>query len=179
VELLLETLQESIGLGHRALVFSQWTSLLDLIEPHLKKNQISFSRLDGSTKNREQMVHGFQNNDAPSVMLISLKAGGLGLTLTRADHIFLMDPWWNPTVEDQAADRAHRIGQTNPVVVYRIVAEGTIEEKILELQQRKRELANSVLGEEALADTPLGSEDVAPRRPSGGMTQEDILTLLS
>ena len=122
--------------GHRALVFSQWTALLDRVEPHLKAEGIEYQRLDGSTRNRKQLVERFQSPDGPPVFLISLKAGGTGLNLTAADHVFLLDPWWNPAVEDQAADRAHRIGQERPVIVTRLVAEDTVEERILALQKR-------------------------------------------
>jgi len=109
VERLLEALEEAAADGHKALVFSQWTSLLDAIEPHLAAAKIAFTRLDGSTKDRGRVVAEFQATDGPPVMLVSLKAGGTGLNLTAADHVFLLDPWWNPATEDQAADRAHRI----------------------------------------------------------------------
>lgn len=145
LDLLSENLVESLALGHRALVFSQWTSFLDLIEPKLQGLGISFSRLDGGTTNREEIVREFQSPEGPSVLLLSLKAGGVGLTLTAADHVYLMDSWWNPAVEEQAADRAHRIGQENPVLISRFIAENTVEEKILELQKRKRALSDSVL----------------------------------
>lgn len=147
VDSLMESLGNSIASGHRALVFSQWTSFLDLIEPHLKIKGISFSRLDGSTKDRESVIGEFQKDDGPSAMLISLKAGGVGVTLTAADHIYLMDSWWNPAVEEQASGRAHRIGQKNPVFVYRFIASGTVEEKVLALQVRKKEIAEMVLSE--------------------------------
>src|SRR6185369_14060053 len=130
-----EVLETVLADGHKALVFSQWTSLLDLIEPHLRDASIDFVRLDGSTRDRGEVVGRFQDAAGPPVMLVSLKAGGTGLNLTAADHVFLMDPWWNPAVEDQAADRAHRIGQERPVIVYRLVAEETVEEKILALQE--------------------------------------------
>jgi hypothetical protein len=166
VELLIESLERSVLQGHRALVFSQWTSLLDKIEPHLTRRDITFSRIDGTTQGRGDLVERFQSSDGPSVMLLSLKAGGLGLTLTRADHVYIVDPWWNPAVEDQAADRAYRIGQENPVLVHRLVARGTIEERVLELQAAKRSLLTAALGEggtvslsreellELLRDTP-------------------------
>ena len=122
LERLMEALSDAVAEGHRALVFSQWTSLLDLIEPHLDEANTKFVRLDGSTTDRAAVVNEFQAEDGPPVMLLSLKAGGTGLNLTAADHVFLIDPWWNPAVEDQAADRAHRIGQDKPVMVYRMVA---------------------------------------------------------
>jgi superfamily II DNA or RNA helicase len=146
VELLLEYLDEALAEGHKALVFSQWTSLLDLVEPHLKSAGIDFTRLDGSTRNRGDVVAEFQDENGPPVLLASLKAGGLGLNLTAADCVFIMDPWWNPAAEDQAADRAHRIGQNRPVMVYRLVAEHTVEERILALQERKRALSEAALG---------------------------------
>ena len=164
VDLLIETLTSIISEGHKSLVFSQWTGLLDLIEPHLTHNEIEFVRLDGQTRNRQDVVDVFQGSDGPPVMLISLKAGGTGLNLTAADHVFLMDPWWNPAVEDQAADRTHRIGQDKPVLVYRMVAEDTVEERILALQARKR----------ALAEAALGAADQA-----ASITREDLMELLA
>jgi superfamily II DNA or RNA helicase len=163
VEVLIEALGDAAADGHKALVFSQWTSLLDLIEPHLEAAGIAFTRLDGSTRDRAGVVAEFQADDGPPVMLISLKAGGTGLNLTAADHVFLVDPWWNPAVEDQAADRAHRIGQDKPVMVYRLVALDTVEERILALQASKR----------ALADAALGDADRA-----ASMTRDDLLALL-
>ncbi len=112
------------------------TSLLDRIEPHLQASQIGFVRLDGSTRDRAGVVDSFQSEEGPPVMLISLKAGGVGLNLTAADHVFLCDPWWNPAVEEQAADRAHRIGQDKPVMGYRLVAADSVEERILALQEQ-------------------------------------------
>ncbi|MBC8071081.1 MAG: SWF/SNF helicase family protein, partial [Deltaproteobacteria bacterium] len=163
IELLLETLDTGIAEGHKALVFSQWTSLLDRVEPRLKEAGIDYVRLDGSTRDRGAVVERFQDPAGPPVMLISLRAGGTGLNLTAADHVFLLDPWWNPAVEDQAADRAHRIGQDKPVFVHRLVARGTVEEGILALQQRKRELAASAV-----------SEGTA----SSSITRDDLLALL-
>jgi superfamily II DNA or RNA helicase len=163
IERLLEALQEADADGHKALVFSQWTSLLDLVEPHLVGAGLRFTRLDGSTRDRGSVVSAFQSDGGPPVMLVSLKAGGTGLNLTAADHVFLLDPWWNPAVEDQAADRAHRIGQERPVMVYRMVAKDTVEEKIFALQSRKR----------ALADAALGNADQA-----APITKEELLALL-
>jgi len=145
VEALVDALSTAVADGHRCLVFSQWTSMLDLVEPALKAAELSFSRLDGSTPNRGELVQQFQAAEGPAVMLMSLKAGGTGLTLTAADHVFLVDPWWNPQVEAQAADRAHRIGQDKPVFIYRLVAQGTVEERILALQEKKRALFEAAL----------------------------------
>ena len=164
LERLLEALTDAAADGHRALVFSQWTSLLDLIEPHLEAANLGFVRLDGSTVDRAGVVGKFQAEDGPPVMLLSLKAGGTGLNLTAADHVFLVDPWWNPAVEDQAADRAHRIGQDKPVMVYRMVARDTVEERILELQARKRKLADAALSEAGGA---------------AAITRDDLLALLA
>ncbi len=159
IELLLETLDSVVAEGHKALVFSQWTSLLDRCEPALEAAGIPFTRLDGSTRDRQAVVERFQDTEGPPVLLISLKAGGTGLNLTAADHVFLLDPWWNPAVEDQAADRAHRIGQDRPVMVYRLVASDTVEERILALQQSKRELAQAALAEGAGA-TGIGRDEL-------------------
>jgi len=164
LERLLEALGDAVADGHRALVFSQWTSLLDLIEPHLEAAKIGFIRLDGTTVDRAGVVATFQADGGPPVMLLSLKAGGTGLNLTAADHVFLVDPWWNPAVEDQAADRTHRIGQDKPVMVYRMVARDTVEERILELQDRKRALADA-----ALADAG----------GAAAITRDDLLALLA
>jgi SNF2 family DNA or RNA helicase len=163
VKTLVEKLEEVTNSGHKALVFSQWTSLLNLIEPHLESKDIGFVRLDGSTKDRQGVVEQFQNNDDIPIFLSSLKAGGTGLNLTEADHVFLVDPWWNPAVEDQAADRAHRIGQTKSVIVYKMVTKDTVEERILVLQDRKRQLAETALG---------GATQGA------SITKEDLLELL-
>jgi len=145
LDLLMDRLVLATEEGHRALVFSQWTSLLDLVEPRLKEARLDFVRLDGSTRRRGDVVDAFQAADGPPVMLLSLKAGGVGLNLTAADHVFHLDPWWNPAVEQQAVDRAHRIGQTRPVIAWKLVAEGTVEERVVELQQRKQAMADAVL----------------------------------
>jgi superfamily II DNA or RNA helicase len=163
VERLVEALLDAVAEGHKALVFSQWTSLLDKIEPHLEAASIRFTRLDGSTRDRGAVVGEFQDDAGPPVLLVSLKAGGTGLNLTAADHVFLMDPWWNPAVEEQAADRAHRFGQERPVVVYRMVTKDTVEEGILALQDRKRRIADVALGEAGQA---------------AGITREELLALL-
>ena len=151
LELLLSRLEEAVADGHKALVFSQWTSLLDLVEPLLASAGMSHVRLDGSTRDRERVVRRFQEDDAVPLMLISLKAGGTGLNLTAANYVVLFDPWWNPAVEAQAIDRTHRIGQDRTVIAYRLVALGTIEERIRELQARKANLARVELGEGGFA----------------------------
>jgi SNF2 family DNA or RNA helicase len=164
LELLVDRLETTAAEGHKALVFSQWTSLLDLVEPRLRAAGLAFTRLDGATRDRTGVVASFQAASGPPVFLISLKAGGTGLNLTAADHVFLLDPWWNPAVEEQAADRAHRIGQDKPVFVYRLVAAGTVEERILALQAKKR----------ALADTALAGAAAA-----ASLTRDDLLSLLT
>jgi hypothetical protein len=163
VERLVEALEDAVSEGHKALVFSQWTSLLDRIEPHLRAASIPFTRLDGSTRDRGAVVAEFQDDGGPPVLLASLKAGGTGLNLTAADHVFLLDPWWNPAVEEQAADRAHRFGQERPVMVYRMVTKDTVEERILALQERKRRIADVALGDAGQA---------------GGITRDELLALL-
>lgn len=130
---------------HKALVFSQFTSMLDVLEPRLDKLKIGFVRLDGRSRRREELVETFQNDPETRVFLISLKAGGVGLNLTAADYVYLLDPWWNPAVEAQAVDRAYRIGQLRRVTATRIVASDTVEEKILQLQESKRALAESII----------------------------------
>ncbi len=141
-----EVVEELLGGRHKALVFSQFTGHLALIRAYLDEKNISYKYLDGTTpaKERQRQVESFQAGDG-DLFLISLKAGGLGLNLTAADYVIHMDPWWNPAVEDQAADRAHRIGQKRPVTVYRLVTTNTIEEKIVRLHQEKRDLADSLL----------------------------------
>jgi SNF2 family DNA or RNA helicase len=143
-----ELIQTSIEGGHKVLVFSQFVSMLTLIRRVLDEDKVSYEYLDGSTKDRAERVENFQADDGPPVFLISLKAGGSGLNLTAADTVIHFDPWWNPAVEDQATDRAHRIGQTKVVTTYRLIAKGTIEEKILELAEKKRELVGAVLSED-------------------------------
>jgi superfamily II DNA or RNA helicase len=148
LEVLMEELEDVIESGHRALVFSQFTSFLSLAAKKLEKQKVPYAWLDGKTVDRQRVVRSFQEPDGPPVFLISLKAGGVGLNLTNADYVFLLDPWWNPAVEAQAIDRTHRIGQEKPVFAYRIIARDTVEEKILELQASKRELADSILTED-------------------------------
>lgn len=147
VEFLADRLSEAVEGGHASLVFSQWTSLLDRIERALKTRGLSWLRLDGSlsTDERARIVSEFQNESGPPILLMSLKAGGVGLTLTRADQVYICDPWWNPAAEAQAADRAHRIGQTRPVLISKIVARNTVEDRMLALQQAKLSLADSFL----------------------------------
>jgi Superfamily II DNA/RNA helicases, SNF2 family len=163
ITLLVEQIGELAAEGHRALVFSQFTSFLKLARDALDKAGLTSSYLDGRTRNRQKVIDGFKTGDDPA-FLISLKAGGVGLTLTEADYVFVLDPWWNPATEAQAIDRAHRIGQDKPVMVYRLVSAGTIEEKVVALQERKRELFEKVVD----GDGGVG----------GAITPDDIRALL-
>ena len=148
----LELAEELHDNGHRALVFSQFVDFLQLVREQLDERNLSYLYLDGSTPKdtRQARVKAFQSGEA-SLFLISLKAGGFGLNLTAADYVIHLDPWWNPAVEAQATDRAHRIGQERPVTVYRLVTKDTIEERIVELHQEKRAIAEAVLDESASA----------------------------
>ena len=143
MEFLENNLKEMIAQDGKIIIFSQFTSMLDLIEPLLETMNIPFIRLDGKTRNRTEKVNMFQEGDIP-VFLISLKAGGVGLNITKANIVIHMDLWWNPAVEDQATDRAHRIGQTQTVMVYRLVMKDSVEEKIIALQEKKRDIASIV-----------------------------------
>ncbi len=145
LSLLMEYLREAVDEKHKVLVFSQFTTFLGIVRNHLEAEGIEYEYLDGRTRNREESVDRFQEEQGCSVFLISLKAGGHGLNLTAADYVFVLDPWWNPAVEAQAIDRAHRIGQTRPVIAYRLIAQDTVEEKVLALQDQKRELADAII----------------------------------
>ncbi len=155
-----ELLVELVAENHKALVFSQWTSLLDRVEPRLEALGIAFVRLDGSTRDRQKAIDTFQSDDGPPVFLLSLKAGGTGLNLTAADYVLHLDPWWNPAVERQATDRAHRIGQDKPVVSCKLIAEDTVEERIVALQDAKRNLADAALGTEGGFIKSLTAEEL-------------------
>ena len=139
VEVLVEHLGPILSEGHRALVFSQFTRYLSGVREHLEATGVRTAYMDGSTPDRQKVIDGFRAGQA-DVFLISLKAGGFGLTLTEADYVFLLDPWWNPQAEEQAVDRTHRIGQDKPVMVYRLVSADTIEEKVMALKEKKAEL---------------------------------------
>jgi len=164
MEHLNELLNESLGGGHKVLIFSQFTSMLDLIAQELEQQGVSYCILTGSTRDRGAEVAKFQRKNGPSVFLISLKAGGYGLTLTEADTVIHCDPWWNPAVEAQATDRAHRIGQTRSVTVYKLITKGTVEEKILRLQEKKQQILDSTFDES--------------RPVMSGLTNDDLLEVL-
>jgi superfamily II DNA or RNA helicase len=155
-----ELISEAYAGGHRVLVFSQFVSMLTLIRKALEEDGVRYEYLDGGTKDRQERVERFQNDPTITVFLISLKAGGMGLNLTGADTVVHFDPWWNPAVEDQATDRAHRIGQTKVVTAYKLVAKGTIEEKILQLAAKKRALVDAVLTEDVGGNKKLTRADI-------------------
>ena len=159
VEVLLEDLTEIVREGHQALVFSQFTTFLGRIRSRLEEAGVTYAYLDGRTRNRERVVSRFRAGEA-SVFLISLKAGGFGLNLSEAGYCFVLDPWWNPATEAQAVDRAHRIGQTKSLMVYRLVAKGTIEEKVMALKTAKQELFGSIFDDDALSGAALTADEI-------------------
>ena len=152
-------LPELIDEGRRILLFSQFTEMLGLIEEAITKVGIPYVKLTGQTKDRATPVQQFQSGEVP-LFLISLKAGGTGLNLTAADAVIHYDPWWNPAVENQATDRAHRIGQEKTVFVYKLVAKGTVEEKILEMQQRKKGLMDGLFSDKTTSKLELTEQDL-------------------
>ncbi|RKO22106.1 DEAD/DEAH box helicase [Pseudarthrobacter phenanthrenivorans] len=160
LDVLFEQLEDLVAEGHRALIFSQFTGFLGKVRERLDEEKIEYCYLDGGTRNRADVVNEFKNGSAP-VFLISLKAGGFGLNLTEADYVFLLDPWWNPASEAQAVDRTHRIGQARNVMVYRLVAKDTIEEKVMALKARKSQLFSDVMEGDALAGGAITAEDLA------------------
>ncbi len=160
LDTLLEQLEEVIDEGHKVIVFSQFTSFLSILRRRLDAIPTTYEYLDGRTTDRQARVTRFQEDESCRLFLVSLKAGGQGLNLTAADYIYILDPWWNPAVEAQAVDRAHRIGQTRPVFAYRLIARDTVEEKILSLQDKKRELAESIVRADAGVIANLTPEDV-------------------
>jgi superfamily II DNA or RNA helicase len=166
LDTLFEQIDEILEENHKALIFSQFTSLLSIVRKRLDtppagKPAVRYAYLDGKTRDRKSPVEQFQNDPSTKLFLISLKAGGLGLNLTGADYVFLLDPWWNPAVEAQAIDRAHRIGQTRHVFAYRLIAKGTVEEKVLQLQQTKRDLADAIISEDNATLSNLTADDLA------------------
>ena len=160
LEALMEMLEEMLEEGRRILLFSQFTSMIALIEQELRRRELRWVKIVGDTRDRDSPVRQFQAGEV-QLFLISLKAGGTGLNLTAADTVIHYDPWWNPAVEDQATDRAHRIGQDKPVFVYRLIVSGSVEEKMLALQARKRELAEGIYkAGGAKGGTPLSATDL-------------------
>lgn len=159
IDALVEHLVELQREGHRALVFSQFTRFLRRVQTRLAQERIGTTYLDGGTTKRAEVIREFREGDA-TAFLISLKAGGFGLTLTEADYVFILDPWWNPAAEAQAIDRTHRIGQTKNVMVYRLISSGTIEEKVLALQDRKRDLFTQVVDDGGALSGALTADDL-------------------
>lgn len=159
-QLLVEQIESVIQDGHKALVFSQFTQLLGLLKSHLDQKKIPYEYLDGKTVDRQERIQNFQSNSDIKLFLLSLKAGGVGLNLTAADYVFILDPWWNPAAEDQAIDRTHRIGQTRTVFAYKLIAKDTVEEKILELQKSKKALAKAVISNDKSVLSELKLEDL-------------------
>jgi SNF2 family DNA or RNA helicase len=159
IDSLLEQIEDVVGGGHRALVFSQFTRFLRMARARLEASGVECCYLDGTTTNRAAVISSFKEGTAP-VFLISLKAGGFGLNLTEADYCFLLDPWWNPATEAQAVDRTHRIGQTRNVMVYRLIASGTIEEKVMALKARKAQLFSSVIDSDGAFSSALSADDI-------------------
>ena len=155
-----ELVLQNIDSGHKMLLFSQFTSLLALIRPWLEEQGINYEYLDGATKNRQQHVDNFNESSNITVFLLSLKAGGTGLNLTSADTVIIYDPWWNPAVELQAADRTHRIGQTRPVSSIKLVVKDSIEEKILALQGKKQEIFDNLIENPASFSDKLSVEEL-------------------
>lgn len=153
-------LEEIISEGHRILLFSQFVQMLDIIKEYLEEKGIRYEYLTGDTKDRGDRVKNFNNDETIPIFLISLKAGGTGLNLTGADYVIHYDPWWNPAVEDQATDRAHRIGQTKKVFVYRLITKGTVEEKIMKLKERKRDLADTIISADRSIEKNLTLDDI-------------------
>ncbi len=160
MEMVIDKLETVLEHRHKVLIFSQFVQHLQLIKDELLKRKISFCYLDGSTLDRKAVVDDFQRKDGPPVFLISLKAGGVGLNLTEADYVFLLDPWWNPAAEAQAVDRAHRIGQKNTVFTYKFITKETVEEKILALQQRKSDLADALINQDESLLKSMNEEDL-------------------
>lgn len=162
IDTVMDKVAEGLAEGHKILLFSQFVRVLRLIEGQLDNSGQEYLYLDGSTSpaKRKQLIDSFQQSDGARLFLISLKAGGVGINLTEADYVFIVDPWWNPAVEQQAVDRTHRIGQTKPVFAYRFISEGTIEEQILDLQEKKKELVRSIIGEDASIFKTLTQDEI-------------------
>jgi len=155
-ETVLHDMENVISEGHKILVFSSFVKHLDLYSDILARKRIRYSLLTGASVNRERIVNGFQDDPMNKIFLISLKAGGVGLNLTAADYVFILDPWWNPAAEIQALNRAHRIGQDKSVFVYRYISTGSIEEKIIRLQEKKSNLADAFVR----SNNPLRDIDI-------------------
>ena len=156
----IHTLENIMTKGHKVLVFSQFVKHLKIFKEYFEQQNIDFAYLDGSTTNREEVVNHFKQDEEKQVFLISIKAGGVGLNLTAADYVYIVDPWWNPAVEQQAIDRTHRIGQTKNIFAYRMICNDTVEDKILKLQDRKRSLAKELISDEDGFIKSLTKDDI-------------------
>jgi SNF2 family DNA or RNA helicase len=154
-------LENAMAEDHKVLVFSQFVKHLNLVQQYLKANKIAYAYLDGGSTDRKEQVENFNKDPKIKAFLISIKAGGLGLNLTEADYVFILDPWWNPAVEAQAVDRAHRIGQKRKVFTYKFITRNTVEEKILQLQQKKLKLTNELIVTEESIMKQLTREDIS------------------
>jgi SNF2 family DNA or RNA helicase len=153
-------LQNALGNNHKILIFSQFVKHLSIFRDYLDNQKMNYAYLDGTTKDRQGQVDLFQNNEDVKIFLISLKAGGVGLNLTAADFVFILDPWWNPAIEAQAVDRAYRIGQKNTVFTYKFITTNTVEEKILNLQKNKQKLASDLITTEESFVKNLSRDDI-------------------
>jgi len=159
-ENVIHTLENILSRGHKVLIFSQFVKQLYIYRAHFDKKKIKYAYLDGSTKNRDEVVTKFRQNEQIKLFLISIKAGGVGLNLVEADYVFILDPWWNPAVEQQAVDRSHRIGQTKNVFIYKFITKDSVEEKILTLQNRKKTIANQLITTEESFVKSLSAADI-------------------
>jgi SNF2 family DNA or RNA helicase len=159
-ENVIHTLENVLSRGHKVLIFSQFVKHLDIYRTYFNKQKTPYAYLDGSTNNRGEIVKEFQENNDIKLFLISIKAGGVGLNLTGADYVFILDPWWNPAVEQQAIDRTHRIGQTKNVFIYKFITKDSVEEKILALQNRKKRVAESLITTEESFVKSLSAQNI-------------------
>jgi SNF2 family DNA or RNA helicase len=157
---ILRMIRNVVAKGHKVLIFSQFVKHLDIVRAALDERHITYTYLDGNTKNRQQQVDRFQTDESIRVFLISLKAGGVGLNLTAADYVFILDPWWNPAIEAQAVDRAHRIGQQKTVFTYKFISKDTVEEKILALQNKKLQLVTDLISTDESVIKNLTKADI-------------------
>jgi len=156
----MELVREAVSGGHKVLLFSQFTTMLDILRESLEGQGIGHCTIEGKTRDRSEQVRKFEHDPSTNVFLLSLRAGGTGLTLTAADTVILFDPWWNPMVEQQAMDRAHRIGQMKTVNVYKLITKNTVEEKVVALQERKRQVFDALMLESAQAIRHLTWDDL-------------------
>ncbi len=160
LDVLMELLEDVMAEGSKALIFSQFTSMLALVKRRFDERGVRYCYLDGQTRNRREVVHRFQTDPSANAFLVSLKTGGFGLNLTAAEYVFILDPWWNPAVEQQAIDRTHRIGQTRRVFAYRLICQDTVEQRIIDLQKQKQQIADAIVGGEQQVLSNLTREDL-------------------